>query len=120
MTISNSEKYRNMPNDYCVYILKIKDEPYYKIGKTNKWHYRKINIGQGLYQEYSIIHKIKSCCNEHAKLVERFLLHYLHKYKLPHKKEWFKIDDECMIIKEAIYQLDVYNINELIKKYVDR
>lgn len=116
----NTEKYRKMPNDFCVYVLKIKNEPYYKIGKTNKWQYRKMNIGQGLYQEFSIIHKIKACCNDNAKLTERFLLHFLRDYKLPHKREWFKINDDCMILNEAIYKLEVYNINELNKKYMDK
>jgi len=103
-----TEKYRNTPNDYCVYILKIQDEPYFKIGKTNKWSYRKINIGQGLYQHYSIF-KIKCSSNDEAKMKERSLLRYLKAYKLSHKKEWFKITDSAILF-DAIN--NICNVNE--------
>lgn len=90
---------------YCVYILKIDNEPIYKIGKTNKLRYRLVNLCQALYQKFEVYRIIPCPSNEEAKMKERFLLDVFEDFRIPHKREWFNIPS-VDIINDILEKVD--------------
>jgi len=106
--VYNREKYKLnylLSKEYVVYILKIVDKNIYKIGKTNSLKHRLINLKQSIYEEI-VIHSVISCqTNTEALLKEKWLQHQLESYRIPSKKEWFKIPDEIILLNK-VYELE--------------
>jgi hypothetical protein len=99
-------------NDFVIYVIKIQREIeankyIFKIGRTNKWKYRLINLNQSLYDNYTV--QFINCCNKDQTCrLERYLLNRLFEKRYNNKKEWFLLQEDEMIrtineIKERLF-----------------
>lgn len=85
--------YQNIPNEYCIYFIKIENKNIFKIGRTNKFKIRLKNLKVSLYEKFSY-EILKCCCRESSIKKEKFLKKELECYNII--GEWYDCNIEII------------------------